>query len=56
VKNNLRPSGKYENFKNQTDTQLLVKAWQVCAKGMNRIMNVYGLGEAPQYVKIDSVS
>lgn len=56
VKNNLRPSGKYENFKNQTDTELLVKAWQVCAKGMNRIMKVYGLGEAPQYVKIDSVS
>jgi len=56
VKNNLRPSGKYENFKNHTDTELLLKAWQVCAKGMNRIMKVYGLGEAPQYAKIDSVS
>lgn len=56
VKNNLRPSGKYENFKNNTDTELLLKAWQVCAQGMNRIMNVYGIGEAPQYVTIDSVS
>jgi hypothetical protein len=56
VKNNLRPSGKYENFKNSTDTELLLKAWQLCVKGMNRIMKVYGLGEAPQYVKIDSVS
>jgi len=56
VKNNIRPSGKYENFKNETDTQLLVKAWQICAKGMNRIMKVYGLGEAAQYAKIDSVS
>lgn len=56
VKNNLRPSGKYENFKNQTDTELLLQAWQVCAKGMNRIMKVYGLGEAAQYAQIDSVS
>ena len=56
VKNNIRPSGKYENFKNETDTQLLIKAWQICAKGMNRIMKVYGVGEAPQYAKIDSVS
>jgi hypothetical protein len=56
VKNNLRSSGKYENFKNDTDTELLLKAWQVCARGMNRIMKVYGIGEAPQYATIDSVS
>jgi hypothetical protein len=56
VKNNIRPSGKYENFKSETDTQLLLKAWQVCAQGMNRIMKIYGSGEAPQYAKIDSVS
>ncbi|RTY99721.1 YdcF family protein [Flavobacterium sp. RSP49] len=56
VKNNLRSSGKYENFKNSTDTELLLKAWQLCAQGMNRIMKVYGLGEAPQYAKMDSVS
>jgi uncharacterized protein YutE (UPF0331/DUF86 family) len=56
VKNNIRPSGKYENFKSETDTQLLLKAWQVCAQAMNRIIKVYGVGEAPQYAKIDSVS
>jgi len=56
VKNNLRPSGKYEHFKNDTDTELLLKAWQVCAKGMNRILKVYGLGATAQYAKIDSVS
>jgi hypothetical protein len=56
VKNNIRPSGKYENFKSETDTELLLKAWQVCAQGMNRIMKIYGSGEAPQYAKIDSVS
>ncbi|WP_339921338.1 YdcF family protein [uncultured Flavobacterium sp.] len=56
VKNNLRPSGKHENFKSYTDTELLLKAWQVCAQGMNRIMKVYGIGEAPQYAAIDSVS
>lgn len=56
VKNNLRPSGRYESFKNSADAALLVKAWQVCAQGMNRIIRVYGLGEAPQYAAIDSVS
>lgn len=56
VKNNLRSSGKYENFKNSTDTELLLKAWQLCAQGMNRIMKVYGLGETAQYATIDSVS
>ncbi|SDH06255.1 DUF218 domain-containing protein [Flavobacterium omnivorum] len=56
VKNNLRPSGKYENFKNSTDTELIVNAWQLCAQAMNRIMKVYGLGEAAQYATIDSVS
>ncbi|WP_426092902.1 YdcF family protein [Flavobacterium sp. DSR3-2] len=56
VKNNLRTSGKYENFKNSANTELLLKAWQLCAQGMNRIMKVYGLGEAPQYAKMDSVS
>lgn len=56
VKNNLRPSGKYENFKYLDDTELLLKSWRICAKGMNRIMNIYGLGEAPQYAKIDSIS
>lgn len=56
VQNNLRPSGAYESFKKNTDATLFVKAWQVCASGMNRIINVYGLGEAPQYAAIDSVS
>lgn len=56
VKNNLRPSGRYENFKNNTDTELLVKAWELCALGMNRILKVYGFGQAPQYAQIDSVS
>ena len=56
VRTNLRASGRYENFKKGTDTELLLQAWQVCAKGMNRIIKVYGLGEAAQYAKIDSVS
>lgn len=56
VKNNLRTSGKYENFKNSTDTELLLKAWQLCAQAMNRIMKVYGLGEVAHYATIDSVS
>lgn len=56
VQNNLRPSGAYESFKKSTDAVLFAKAWQVCASGMNRIINVYGFGEAPQYAAMDSVS
>jgi hypothetical protein len=56
VENNLRPSGRYESFKDCSNATILVKAWRLCAQGMNRIIKVYGLGEAPQYAAIDSVS
>lgn len=56
VDDNLRVSGTYENFKNDSDAQLLIKAWELCANGMNQIANVYGVGDAPQYAKMDSVS
>lgn len=56
VNDNLRTSGAYENFKNESDAQLLIKAWELCATGMNQIASVYGAGEAPQYAVIDSVS
>ncbi|RXJ45750.1 YdcF family protein [Gelidibacter gilvus] len=56
VTDNLRPSGKYENFKELSDEKYLSACWKLCADGMNRIINVYGLGEAPQYKTIDSIS
>lgn len=56
VTDNLRVSGAYENFKNDSDSQLLINAWELCAKSMNQITTVYGVGEAPQYAAIDSIS
>ncbi len=56
VTKNIRPSGDYENYKSRTDDQLLVDAWQLCAKGMNHILDVYGLGQKALYPSIDSVS
>ena len=56
VNQNLRPSGKYENFKNLPDDQFIAASWRLCAEGMNRILKVYGLGESPHYVSIDSAS
>ena len=46
----LRASGLYVR-----DPQL-VKAWEGAAAGINRILDVYGLGKAPLYPAIDSVS
>lgn len=56
VTKNLRPSGKYENFKTFSDAKYLSACWKLCAEGMNRILKVYGLGEAPQYATMDSIS
>ena len=56
VTKNLRPSGQYENFKNLSDAEYLAACWKLCAAGMNRILKVYGLGEAPQYATMDSIS
>jgi len=56
INENLRPSGKYENFKGLPDDKYLAACWNLCAQGMNRIFNVYGLGEAPSYATMDSIS
>ncbi len=46
----LRASGLYVG-----DPQL-AKAWEGAAVGTNRILDDYGLGKAPRYPAIDSVS
>ncbi|WP_276166401.1 YdcF family protein [Zobellia alginiliquefaciens] len=52
----LRQSGNYANFKDKSDDDFLYKSWELCAKGMDTILEVYGLGKKPLYEKIDSVS
>jgi hypothetical protein len=56
VRNHLRRSGYYANYAPEGDVQLLNHAWQDAAAAMNRIMNVYALGQKPQYPDIDSAS
>lgn len=50
----LRQSGMYERYRGETGEEMLIKAWRDAAKGMNRLVQVYGLGQAPNYDKIDS--
>lgn len=56
ITENLRPSGKYENFKSLKNPEYISAAWQLCAKAINQSLSVYGLGEKGRYHTIDSVS
>jgi len=56
AKKDLRPSGAFNKYNDQSDGELLVAAWKDAAAGMNRILRVYGLGEDPRYEQIDKVS
>jgi hypothetical protein len=56
VDKNLRPSGAYVLYQKQSGEGLLVNAWEVCARGLNNIIAVYGQGAAPRYPLIDSIS
>lgn len=52
----LRPSGVFIKYNRQADAEMLVAAWKDAAAGLNRILNVYGLGKDPRYPAIDKVS
>lgn len=52
----LRPSGAYVLFAKQPDGELLANAWEVCARGLNDVVAVYGEGQPPRYPLIDSIS
>ena len=56
VDEDLRSSGTYVLYQKQGGADLLVNAWEVCARGLNDILSVYGQGSAPRYPLIDSVS
>ena len=56
AKRELRPSGVFIRYNNQSDAQMLIAAWKDAANGLNRILSVYGLGEDPRYKDIDRVS
>jgi hypothetical protein len=56
VEHQLRPSGAYVLYQKQSGESLLVSAWEVCARGLNDILSVYGQGLPPRYPEIDSAS
>jgi hypothetical protein len=56
VETDLRPSGAYVIDDRDGGAILLESAWQICARGLNDILSVYGEGMPPRYPKIDSSS
>jgi hypothetical protein len=56
AKQDLRPSGVFIRYNDQSDAGMLVAAWKDAANGINRILSVYGLGRDPRYKEIDRVS
>lgn len=56
VERDLLPSRTYVRFKDLPRQELLERAWEICARGMNEAISVYGEGMAPRYPAIDSIS
>ena len=56
IKTKLIPSYTYSLYKNATPAELLVKAWEQDAAGINYTISVYGDGKKPNYPLIDSIS
>lgn len=56
VQNHLIPSGNYILYQNLSATEMLVKAWEQDANGINFCIGVYAGGNKPNYPLIDSIS
>ncbi|HTX42001.1 MAG TPA: YdcF family protein [Acidobacteriaceae bacterium] len=56
VDRELRSSGAYVLDEKQSPAVLLDDAWEICARGVDDILSVYGQGAAPRYPLIDSSS
>lgn len=54
VGRHMRRSGRFQLYAHLDDRALVRRAFGDAAKAMNRIVKIYGLGEAPLYPKIDS--
>jgi hypothetical protein len=52
----LRASGAYEHYQAQGGESLVASAWELCARGLNEVLTVYGEGVRPRYPRIDSIS
>ena len=56
VQNHLVPSGSYILSQDLNPKELLVKAWEQDAAGINYTIGVYAEGNKPNYPNIDSIS
>lgn len=56
VKQHLIPSGTYILFQKESGAELLRKAWEQDAMGINFAIGVYAEGKKPNYPLIDSIS
>jgi hypothetical protein len=56
VDTDLRPAMVYPLLSKLSSGQMLARAWEICAHGLNNIVAVYGEGAAPRYPEIDSIS
>ncbi|WP_316831391.1 YdcF family protein [Pedobacter aquatilis] len=56
VTNHLLPSGCYGLFRDLSEKEMLIKAWEQDAKAINYAIGVYIEGKKPNYPKIDSIS
>ncbi len=55
VKNELIASGTYALYQNLSPQQILIKAWEIEAAGINNVISVYAEGKKPAYPLIDSI-
>ncbi|MES1249773.1 MAG: YdcF family protein [Chitinophaga rupis] len=56
INQHLRPSGYYQRFVAQSNEELLLNAWGQYVKGINYIIDQFGLGKKMRYPRIDSAS
>lgn len=56
VQQHLIPSGCYYSYQNLSPIELLIKAWEQDANGINYCLSVYAGGKKPNYPLIDSAS
>jgi hypothetical protein len=52
----LRRSGTYVRYQAKDGEALLDAAWRDAALGINKVIDVYGSGNAPRYAEIDSAA
>lgn len=56
VRNHLIPSGAYNLYQKLPPAELLAKAWEQDAQGINHTIAVYADGKKPNYPDIDSIA